>query len=85
MNPNLRPEPAGLASYILYCNKQPRFAYSRNASCYSFHIRTRALRPAIKCSDGTSLYQIQKQPVYSNHLFAVENGKNKPIVRKTMK
>ena len=25
---------------------------------------------------------VQSKPVYSNHFFAAENGKNKPIVRK---
>ena len=26
--------------------------------------------------------ELQSKPVYSNHFFAAENGKNKPIVRK---
>ena len=30
--------------------------------------------------------KVQSKPIYSNHFFAAENGKNKPIVRKkTMK
>ena len=27
------------------------------------------------------VFDLQSKPVYSNHFFAAENGKNKPIVR----
>ena len=30
----------------------------------------------------TCILELQSKPVYSNHFFAAENGKNKPIVRK---
>ena len=32
-----------------------------------------------------NLNNIQSKPVYSNHFFATDNGKNKPIFRKMMR